>query len=210
MQLALKPHAQFPRSVICSVYFDTPDLRYLEEKRQSDFQKTKHRIRWYAAEDGRALPGAAWLETKQKFGNTRRKSRRKLPWSGEEAAQLPLTDRRWRQWAEQFSSPEMPGVAGDLVPVLEVRYYRRRAEHPLYPGASFCFDSQIHCARAHPGVGVGRLLPRLMEGVFEQKSESAELLPPARPLPRFGAQRSSFSKYERLVLTLLGDPDFTP
>lgn len=209
LALALRPHPLFPRTTICSVYFDTPELRLLEEKRQSDFHKTKHRIRWYAGADGQPLPGPAWLETKQKFGNLRRKTRRELPFSGEEAARRPLSDPWWCQWAREFSAPDTPGAMGRLLPLLEVRYLRQRAVHPLYPGASFCFDSRIHCPRVHPCLG-GQSSPHLTEGVFEQKSPSSELLPPARPLPRFGAQRSSFSKYERLMLRLLGDPDSIP
>lgn len=210
LRMSLKPHEEFPRSMICSVYFDTPSLRHLEEKKGSDFAKTKHRIRWYATPDGRPLPGPAWLETKRKGGNTRTKSRKVLPVSGGEASRLPLWDRRWQEWAAGFSPEASPQSAGALRPLVEVRYQRERFSHPLYAGATFCLDTEIHCPRAHPGGGFVHSTARLTDGVFEQKSLSFEVLPPARALPRFNVRRSSFSKYERLALTLLDDPDLTP
>ncbi len=207
LRLALVRHGEFPRSMICSVYFDTPSWRHLEEKRASDFAKTKYRIRWYARPDGRPLPGPAWLEIKNKRGNTRSKTRRPLPVSGEEAARLPLADPRWLQWAEAFSPAEAPRAAGALQPLLEVRYQRERFTHPLHAAATFCLDTEIQCPRAHPGGGFHYPCARLTEGVFEQKSASPEVLPPARALPRFDVRRASFSKYERLMLRLLDDPD---
>lgn len=207
MRLALVPHPHYPRSLICSVYFDTAGQSHLEEKRRGDFMKTTHRIRWYAALDGRPQAGPAWLETKQKRGGIRFKTRQALSLTGEEAARLPLTDPAWRRWARRFLPEGCASASGLLEPLLEVRYRRERFTHPLC-AASFCLDTAIHCPRTHPGSGFRRASARLSEAVAEQKSASAEVLPMLRGLPRFGVRRSSFSKYERLAFCLADDAGF--
>ena len=42
-----KPDPLYPRSIVNSIYFDTLDFKALNEKINSDFIKTKFRIRWY-------------------------------------------------------------------------------------------------------------------------------------------------------------------
>ena len=43
------PDPHYPANVVSSIYFDTHDWRYLNEKENSDFLKTKVRLRWYEA-----------------------------------------------------------------------------------------------------------------------------------------------------------------
>ena len=42
-----RPDPLFPRGVVNSIYFDTPELHHLREKINSDYLKTKVRLRWY-------------------------------------------------------------------------------------------------------------------------------------------------------------------
>ena len=42
------PERAYPPARVVTVYFDTPDLALLGEKIDSDYLKTKVRVRWYA------------------------------------------------------------------------------------------------------------------------------------------------------------------
>ncbi len=43
----------YPNNKICSVYYDTLDLKSIFEKENSDFFKQKTRIRWYESKDNK-------------------------------------------------------------------------------------------------------------------------------------------------------------
>lgn len=42
------PDPEYPKGRVNSIYYDLRDHRLLDEKRNSDFLKTKVRLRWYA------------------------------------------------------------------------------------------------------------------------------------------------------------------
>ena len=46
------PDPLYPAATVSSIYYDTPDWRLLREKVNSDFLKTKVRLRWYSDIDG--------------------------------------------------------------------------------------------------------------------------------------------------------------
>ena len=54
------PDPHYPRGHVRSLYFDTPDLRFLAEKSDGDFLKTKVRLRWYGADAGAPASGRVW------------------------------------------------------------------------------------------------------------------------------------------------------
>jgi hypothetical protein len=102
-----------------------------------------------------------------------------------------------------------PGVsslpAAGLRPVLELRYRRQRYGHALF-SESFCLDTEISCTRAREG-GEGALMRVLPYDVFEQKGMAVHPLPVLRPLPGFGARRSSISKYFLILQQLRAQTD---
>ena len=70
-----RPDPQFTAAVVSTIYYDTPHLRLLREKLDSDFLKTKVRLRWYGAIAGDPGGGRAFLEVKTRVGALRRKAR---------------------------------------------------------------------------------------------------------------------------------------
>lgn len=47
----------FPRGIVNSIYYDTPALQHLHEKINSDYFKTKIRLRWYSVAGRPSLAG---------------------------------------------------------------------------------------------------------------------------------------------------------
>lgn len=205
MTQTLRPHTAHPRGTICSIYFDTDDLRALEEKEASFYGKTKYRIRWYADAAGRPLDGPAWLERKEKVGSRRRKQRHRLAVPVDALAAWPLESPQWRSLLQEHVPAGDP-LAGSLRPVLELRYHRSRYVHPV-TGDGFCLDSQIRCVRTHTAFFPTAGHRDLRFSVLEQKGASPDPLPILRPLPRFGARRAALSKYHLVALATLDLPD---
>jgi hypothetical protein len=204
----LMPHPKHSSSTICSIYFDTPSLHSLKEKRESDFVKTKYRLRWYLDSTGNPAAGSpAFLEIKQKHGSGRRKWRRALSEPVTDILQRPLED-TWFTGLFSRNLPEgAPGVPATLRPVLELRYQRARYTHPVFTD-SFCLDQHIRCQRLRHGLGATDPQPALNYAVFEQKGASPDALPVLRALPRFSAQRASLSKYAAILAQHIPDLEY--
>ena len=84
---------KYPGGRISSIYYDTRDWWLLGEKRNSDYLKTKIRLRWYGtADDWEAGSGAAILEAKLRTGCTRKKIRVSSNYSGADLQHLDLQD----------------------------------------------------------------------------------------------------------------------
>ena len=199
--VAFAPHRSHAVCTICSIYFDTPEMQSLNDKMESDYVKTKYRIRWYADESGAPLPVPAYLEIKDKRGSTRFKHRAALPMPPRELTDTPLDAPLFERLFRAHCPPEarLTLPLAPLRPVLELRYTRHRYTHPLFDSA-FCLDSDIRGTRAHPAVKPASPDLPLSHDVFEQKGGSDDPLPVLRPLPRFEARRGSFSKYHLIAL----------
>ena len=72
-----RPDPAFPTGTVFTIYYDTPSLECLDEKRNSDYLKTKVRLRWYRVE-GRPTD-SAFLEVKSRVGSRRDKLRLAVP-----------------------------------------------------------------------------------------------------------------------------------
>jgi hypothetical protein len=176
-----------------TTYYDTPGLELLDEKIDSDYLKTKVRVRWYAPLDGAAPGGAAFVEAKSREGATRRKRRVRLDASPADLASLPLDSGRWRSLLSSLRAGD-DDLPRDLAPVLRLAYARHRFVDRL--GARVSVDTEIvvqavNHARLHAPARLGALA----WAVFECKGRSANLPAHLAPIARFGARRSSFSKY---------------
>ena len=206
LNLAFRPHPAHATSTVCSIYFDTPQGRSLDEKAHSDFAKTKYRVRWYADSHGNPLPVPAYIEIKEKRGGTRFKYRSVLPHTPIELMATPLEDCLFSGlFLRHFSSGTSPFIPL-LRPVLELHYTRDRYIHSCF-AESFCLDSSIRCTRTRqgtfPSAPVGAFT--LPFDVFEQKGTSPQPVAALQPLPRFDAQRSAISKYYETQRHLLPD-----
>ncbi|HAK54925.1 MAG TPA: hypothetical protein DCP38_05505, partial [Acidobacteria bacterium] len=78
----------FPTGRVCSVYYDTPAFHHLRENANSDYLKTKVRLRWY--EQVVTAGDRAFLEAKFRFGPRRNKVRLEVLHTGRQLAAMPL------------------------------------------------------------------------------------------------------------------------
>jgi hypothetical protein len=199
LQTLCKPDGQYPDADVWTVYYDSPGFDSLDEKLNSDYLKTKIRLRWYAAPGG-AGEGPVFLEAKQRVGNRRDKVRVRLPVPAETLAGRRLDDAAFRL------APELLAANGILLgpdwqPMLALRYRRRRfVDVPT--GTRVSLDSEIMATSVNPRYLFARKLGPLRVAVVEVKG-SAEVLPGAlRPLLALGLRKESLSKYAALLLDL--------
>jgi hypothetical protein len=197
LKATCRPERAHPPAWVCSVYFDTPGSALLDEKINSDYLKTKVRVRWYEPLAG-PTAGPAFLEIKQRAGTTREKHRFALATPAAQAAGWPLHDPRWLV----LIAPAAARIGGPLAPVLRMRYVRSR----FFDGLSdtrVALDRDLAVTAAHPALRPRPLPAGLRWAVVEWKGPSPELSSSLRGLTRFGARRQSFSKYLAGVLAAL-------
>ena len=191
LQVICRPDPTFPRGTVFTVYYDTPSLDRLREKQNSDYLKTKVRLRWYHLDD--RVSDSAFLEIKSRLGTRREKLR--LPvaleptWPTRGSLDVPSL----RTVLQHLRSAGIPAI-DHYRPVLLVRYQRHRFIEPL-TGLRASLDTNI-CAPA--ASWAAQLVPSavpLPHCVFEFKGPRDHLPETLRPLTTFGFRKSSFSKY---------------
>ncbi|MDD5705778.1 MAG: VTC domain-containing protein [Kiritimatiellae bacterium] len=195
----------FPDGRVASVYFDTQDRGFLAAKTNSDFLKTKVRVRWYR-DFHTGAPGArAFLEVKWREGATRRKLRLESPFP---VGWIERADLRHPRWLEVNDLLTARGVAlpGTVRPLIAIAYRRQRfVERATTTRVSVDFDI---CAERHVGVRPAQPWPAyLPQAVVELKGHLPELPPALAPLTDMGCVRGSFSKYRECCRRMLGDAD---
>ena len=181
----------YPTGFVNSLYFDTPDLRHVAEKVNSDYLKTKVRLRWYDA------PGApattSFLEAKFRVGTRREKVREPIPIDARALPTLSVDDPVFRDLRARLRAHGVP-VSTPLRPVLIVRYRRDRFVVPAV-AARISLDADIRVPKVGSGhVGAANPQP-LRTAVIEVKGPRPELPPVLRPLVQLGGRKVSFSKY---------------
>ncbi|MGA7280011.1 MAG: VTC domain-containing protein [Desulfocapsaceae bacterium] len=194
---------KYPVSKVVSIYLESLDGRAYAEKINSDFFKTKHRVRWYEfppnlkVNDDYQVP--VFIETKMKIGSQRRKIRESvlLPLNEIKANTLPSAfHQRWQTFFYQSETNI------HLQPYLQISYLRKRFSDPL-SGARVSLDSNIQVDRSNPLYLPPPVIAGLPLGVFEIKSNTTETPESLKYLTRNLARKTSFSKYEQCVSLLL-------
>lgn len=185
----------FPAGRVAGIYFDAPDGRYLGEKINSDYLKTKIRLRWYGDWSTGMPQGFAFLEVKQRTGSTRQKARRALDWRAEELEKMRPGDSRFAAisgWVAEMGFR----ASSDLTPMVCLEYRRSRYVEPI-TGTRICLDQDIAPIWMR-GTGPIRRTP-IGEGVFEVKGTVDRLPASLLPMIEMGCRLQSFSKYERCM-----------
>lgn len=196
-----RPDPRFAAAVVSTVYYDSPDLRLLGQKLNSDFLKTKVRLRWYRAIAGDAGSGGAFIEVKSRVGCLRRKARAETELPGARLEAAPLTDPVFARALDVARTLD-GDLPAHLLPVMMVRYERHRFVEPI-SRARVSLDFRIEAPRANRAL-LGQGGPvRLDVSVVEVKGAGEELPRALRPLAHVGARRTSFSKYGELGVALL-------
>ena len=194
---------RFPDDRVCTIYFDTPGWRGLRDKVDSDYLKTKVRLRWYET----ARPPAAseaFLEVKRKVGAVRSKLRLGTGLSGEEVRQMPLADGALRDLVGRLAEVGYASPTG-LRPVIELCYRRRRFVDPD-SAARLALDTEIGVRRAHPSLRPPAPDRRLPVAVLEVKGKARSLPPRLRAAIGMGARKASLSKYAAAYDLLSSQP----
>lgn len=191
LRLACRPDPAFPESTVFTIYYDTPALDCLAEKRNSDYLKRKIRLRWYRVGDQVTDP--AFLEVKSRIGSRREKRRVPMPfrsaWPTCGSLDIPSLRR-----VLGFLRPAGLAAADDYRPVLLVRYRRRRFIEP-HTGSRVSLDSDIHAPAVSRAVGLAPNPLPLPMTVFEFKGRRDHLPESLRVLTTLGYRKASFSKY---------------
>lgn len=181
---------------IMSLYFDSPSLRFYDEKLEGEAIRDKVRLRGYGYDWADLDP--VILEVKHKIGPRIIKYRKKLgPFRREY-----LSPDEWRL----ADDPEAAPVAAlaeryRLRPAVQILYQRETYESPFAPGLRVAFDSQL--TALHPGEAMRSALfddpahrcLRETDFVFEIKSNGG--LPPwsLAAIRACQLQQRSISKY---------------
>ena len=189
------PDPAYPDGIVSSIYFDGRNLRFLDAKINSDFEKTKVRLRWYGDPQTGAPQSAAFLEVKRKIGARRFKSRQPLEVPITDLSRVPLSSSMFH---DVLSMARNQGIhlPSDLLAVMEVRFRRRRFIEPT-SGSRVSIDSDIRAVRTNATVLPGINPFPLVHAVLESKGERRQLPALLRPLTTMGCHKESFSKYAR-------------
>jgi hypothetical protein len=199
LEMLCRRDEQYPDADVWTVYYDTPGFASLDEKLNSDYLKTKIRVRWYAAPGGRG-EGAVFVEAKRRVGNRRDKVRVRLPFPADVIADRALDDPAFTGLPDRLAVKGIV-LSADWQPMLALRYRRQRFVEPL-TGARISLDSDIAAVRVNHRFLYMRHAGPLPLAVLEVKGHADELPGPLRALLQFGLRKQSLSKYATLVLQL--------
>jgi hypothetical protein len=190
------PDPAFPLGIVSSIYFDSRDWAYLGEKRNSDYHKTKVRLRWYeqvGPGTGVPYPDQSFAEVKTRTGSTRVKLRLPMEYRGTELAKMELHDRELLRVPAALRAAGAP-LKHALFPSFVVRYCRRR-----YIDRSTRSRIAIDYAISSPKVNknlLARVFPCNLEfSVLEVKGANWETPVGLQSLFKLGFRREAFSKY---------------
>lgn len=184
----------FPQNIVASIYYDTRAWKFLREKVNSDYLKTKVRVRWYRAPDENEPHGKAFIEVKSKVGAPRAKLRVESPYSANWLHHIPLEDLRLLEIPRLLRARGALSEQCPLFPSFIVQYERYRFIEPI-SSVRLCIDCNIHVPRVNRTM-LGMRPPSLLQtDVLEVKGQ-VDGLPGMLPnLFAFGIKKSSFSKY---------------
>ena len=203
LRCSCKPDPQFPSGTVSSIYFDSWTWRFLGEKLNSDYLKTKVRIRWYSDIKGDNQSDYSFAEAKYKVGNGRKKIRIKTDYTGEWLSTTRLDDERFLAIPSLLMSKGVV-LNENVFPAYQISYKRLRFIERL-SGVRLCFDYDICAPRVNTYM-LPRSYPfRLQTAVFEIKGGIIELPPQLYPLTDMGCRKASFSKYSVCFQKLTGN-----
>jgi len=193
LELRCPPDPLHPAYVVSSIYFDTRSWSFLSEKANSDFAKSKIRLRWYSGPGSGEPDETVRLEVKRKRGGLRGKLRFSVDISAGELASGELQNLRHPEVATLLRTHGVDAPS-PLFPAFQIDYTRARFVHPR-TGAGLCLDYDIHVPRVNRRM-VSRHDSRLLQqAVFEVKGGVSRLMPDLTFLTRLDCRKQSFSKY---------------
>ena len=196
------PDRKYPEGIVNSIYYDTRGWSYLYEKINSDYLKSKIRLRWYSDIHTARPVGNAFLEMKNRVGYTRKKIRIKTELTGElcEKSQLEskdLTDVPYQLYDHNVL------YGKHLLPVFQISYKRYRFIDPLTQ-CRINLDFDISAPRVNKMILKSGASTIINKAVFEIKGDDTILTESLFQLTALGCKKESFSKYSTCYEKLLG------
>jgi hypothetical protein len=209
LQCRCQVDPEFPAGIVSSIYYDTRDWQFLREKVNSDYLKSKIRLRWYADIDDGEPGEVSYIEAKYKIGSRRQKIRIRTEFSGKWLCRVSLDNKKL------FGIPHLlrsrgVAIADTLYPAFQISYKRYRFID-LVTGARLCLDYDIRVPSVNRQM-LGRSNPfRISSAVFELKGPAIPTKKPVAQLPdvlhqltAMGCQKQSFSKYSNCYQKIMG------
>lgn len=188
------PDPSFPVGKVSSIYFDSRNWTYLGEKRNSDYLKTKVRIRWYGHPDSEfAGRGRSFAEVKSRTGSKRSKVRIQTKYSGEALEGMDLHDRVLLQIPGALIAAGAP-IRHTLLPTMVVCYYRRRYIERS-TRSRIALDYSITSPKVNKYMLANTFPCKLEYSILEVKGTDVEFPTGLRSLLKLGFRREAFSKY---------------
>lgn len=203
LEAVCRPDPDHPRAIVESLYFDTPRLHCVDEKLNSDYLKSKFRLRWYRLPDEPPQEdGPVFAEAKLRTGCYRHKLRAESPFPTPWLFETPLEDSGLLGFERLIRSHGI-AVRHTLVPSFTVAYDRRRyVDHAS--GARLCVDTMIRVPRVNRMLLPRAPLPCLETAVVEVKGQHQVLPAHLHTLTDLGCRVASWSKYAACYQKLAG------
>lgn len=189
----------YPETIISSIYFDSRNMNYLDEKEESDHVKSKFRIRWYEDIENQVHSKVCFLEFKHKIGEKRFKRRIKTQ---NQFSELELESTEFGNIMDELRRFEGT-ILSHVYPSYTVSYTRHRY---IIPNSSIrlCIDSNINVKKVNKRLINKAVKPKYLDQcVFELKGETARLPGSLNFLEQLGVRKDSFSKYEQCYRQLI-------
>jgi hypothetical protein len=188
-----KADKSYHTQTVSSIYYDTLGWKSLNEKVNSDYLKTKVRLRWYSDIAYRHHSESSFAEAKFRIGTKRDKVRIPTPYSGTRIANTALHDAMFSKIPSLLESNNII-LRENYFPAYQISYKRIRYKEPL-TGATICFDYDIWVSRANSFMLPHRFPLTLQTAVLELKGDVNEMPAPLLGLVQLGCRKESFSKY---------------
>ena len=194
LETTCKPDPEFPAGIVSSIYYDTYHLNFINEKINSDFIKTKIRVRWYSDLNYNKHSDFSFLEVKFKIGSRREKIRETLSIKGNWLSKVNLSFNKDLIMIPDLLKERGFIVNNQLFPLFQISYKRKRFIEP-YTNYRICIDYDIHVPRVSKLFFTNSNSFYINKAVFEFKGSLHNIPSSLYPLTDMGCRKSSFSKY---------------
>lgn len=205
LRTCCREDSQYKCSKVMSIYLESLDGSSYSEKINSDYYKTKYRVRWYEdpsqSEVVSESPGIVpvFLEKKCKMGSQRKKYRESVQCSLDEMKNNDLASLYHQKWKFHFYES---GTTCNLEPYIQISYIRKRFYDPL-SNSRISLDFNIRVERSNPLYAPPPCTTELSSGVLEIKRDSPDSPEVLHHLTHNVTRKTSFSKYERCVTSMM-------
>ena len=194
LENSCEPDPKFPVGIVSSIYYDTRNWDYLREKRESDYLKTKIRVRWYEQiSRSNETSDISHAEVKHRIGCKRSKIRLATVHSGQYLAGLKLNDSALLRIPAVIQANGIR-IRQPIFPAFTISYNRRRFVDRC-TNTRVALDYEINVPKSNP-LMLGAVFPCVLSKiVLEIKGTDGEYPRNLRNLLKLGFRKEAFSKY---------------